>query len=227
SGAVIPGALVTVVKLDNNYQYTARSNETGYYTIGQLLEGDYDLRAEAQGFKRFVTKGVRLANQDLRRIDIRLETGTVETTVEVTGTAGLIETEKARISDTKDARLISQLPLNTRTLWTFVGQNPGIQTAASSTATRRFSGSRNNQSDASVDGITISNGRDGRQTTRFVNYGESLAEVRVDMANNTAEFGGLGQVTLVSKSGSNDLHVVVSITTRLRNSSREIRSRPP
>src|SRR5204863_3206624 len=115
SGAVIPGANVTATKLDNNYQYTARSNETGYYTIGQLLEGDYDVRAEAPGFKRFIAKGVRLANQDLRRIDIRLETGTVETTVEVTGTSGLIETEKARISDTKDARLIASLPLNTRT----------------------------------------------------------------------------------------------------------------
>src|SRR5947209_1397241 len=75
SGAVIPGAVVTVTKLDNNYQYTARSNETGYYTVGQLLEGDYDLRAEAQGFKKFLARGVRLANQDLRRMDIRLETG--------------------------------------------------------------------------------------------------------------------------------------------------------
>src|SRR5262245_54526244 len=77
SGAVIPGAQITVIKLDNNFQYTARSNETGYYTVGQLLEGDYDLRAEAQGFKKFIAKGVRLANMDLRRIDIRLETGTV------------------------------------------------------------------------------------------------------------------------------------------------------
>ena len=78
--------------------------------------------------------------------------------------------------------------------------------AASSTATRRFSGSRNNQSDATVDGITVSNGRDGTQITPLVNYVESMSEVRVDMANNSADFGSLGQVTVVSKSGTNELH---------------------
>jgi hypothetical protein len=206
NGAVIVGATVTAVQVESNYRYTARSNGTGYYTIGQLLEGQYVLRAEAPGFKTFVERDIRIANQDLRRIDIRLEVGAVETTVEVKGSAGLIETETARISDNKTAEIIKDLPLNQRSLWDFVGQNPGIVTAASSSATRRFSGSRNNQSDASVDGITISNGRDGTQITPLVNYVESMAEVRVDMANNTAEFGGLGQVTVISKSGSNDVH---------------------
>jgi hypothetical protein len=206
NGAVIVGATLTATNTASNYHYTARSNDAGYYTIGQLLEGQYDIRAEAPGFKTFVEKQVSIANQDLRRLDIRLQIGDVATTVEVTGTAGLIETEKARISDTKNAELIKDLPLNQRSLWDFVGQNPGIVTAASSTATRRFSGSRNNQSDASVDGITISNGRDGTQITPLVNYVESVAEVRVDMANNTAEFGGLGQVTVISKSGTNTVH---------------------
>ena len=205
-GAVIVGATVTATNMASNYQYTAKSNDAGYYTIGQLLEGTYTVRAESPGFKTFVEKSVSIANQDLRRLDVRLQVGDVASTIEVTGTAGLIETEKARISDTKTAETIKDLPLNQRSLWDFVGQNPGIVTAASSTATRRFSGSRNNQSDASVDGITISNGRDGTQITPLVNYVESMAEVRVDMANNTAEFGGLGQVTVVSKSGSNQVH---------------------
>jgi hypothetical protein len=206
NGAVVVGATVTVTNLSSNYRYTAVSNNAGYYTIGQLLEGNYSVQAEAPGFKKFIEKGLSLANQELRRIDIRLQIGDVATTVEVQGTAALIETEKARISDTKTAETIKNLPLNQRSLWDFVGQNPGIVTAASSTATRRFSGSRNNQSDASVDGITISNGRDGTQISPLVNYVESMAEVRVDMANNTAEFGGLGQVTVISKSGTNTVH---------------------
>ena len=206
NGAVVVGATVVATNVASNYRYPAMSNDAGYYTIGQLLEGEYDLRAEAPGFKAFVEKKIKIANQDLRRLDIRLQVGDVATTVEVSGTAGLIETEKARISDTKTAEVIKDLPLNQRSLWDFVGQNPGIVTAASSTATRRFSGSRNNQSDASVDGITISNGRDGTQISPLVNYVESMAEVRVDMANNTAEFGGLGQVTVISKSGTNQVH---------------------
>ncbi|HXB73473.1 MAG TPA: TonB-dependent receptor [Candidatus Acidoferrales bacterium] len=206
NGAVIAGAAVTATQVDSNYRHNARSNDTGYYTLGQLLEGSYVVRVEAPGFKTFVEREVRLVNQELRRLDVRMEVGAVETTIEVTGNASLIETETARISDTKSAAVIRDLPLNQRSLWDFVGQNPGIVQAASGTATRRFSGSRNNQSDASVDGITISNGRDGTQISPMVNYVESMAEVRVDMANNTAEFGGLGQVTVISKSGTNNVH---------------------
>jgi hypothetical protein len=206
NGAVVPGAIITAMNLETNYRYSGKSNETGNYSIGQLLEGRYDVKAEAPGFKTFREKAVRLGNQELRRIDVHLEIGSVETTVEVNGTAALIETENARIGDTKNAETIKDLPLNQRSLWDFVGQNPGVIQAANGAATRRFSGSRNNQSDASVDGITISNGRDGTQITPLVNYVESMAEVRVDMANNSAEFGGLGQVTVVSKSGSNELH---------------------
>ena len=206
NGAVVPGTLITATNLETNYQYLGKSNETGNYSIGQLLAGRYDVKAEAPGFKTFREKAITLGNQELRRIDVHFEIGSVETTVEVNGTAALIETENARVADTKNAETIKDLPLNQRSLWDFVGQNPGVIQAANGAATRRFSGSRNNQSDASVDGITISNGRDGTQITPLVNYVESMAEVRVDMANNSAEFGGLGQVTVVSKSGTNEVH---------------------
>src|SRR5260370_22931885 len=177
NGAVIAGARVTATQVDNNYRYTARSNEAGAYSIGQLLEGRYILRAEFPGFKTFVERNILLANQSLRRVDIRMEVGAVETTLEVKGTGSLIETETARISDNKTAEIIKDLPLNQRSLWTFVGQNPGVVQTASGSATRRFSRSRTNQSDAAVDGLTISNGRDGTQIPPLVNYVESMAEV--------------------------------------------------
>src|SRR5690348_11863503 len=106
NGAVIVGATVTVTNLASNYRYTATTNSAGYYTIGQLLEGNYSVDAEAPGFKRYIEKGVKIGNQELRRIDIRLQIGDVATTVEVKGSAALIETEKARISDTKTAETI-------------------------------------------------------------------------------------------------------------------------
>src|SRR5215831_7104428 len=205
-GAAISGAQVTATLVSSNYEYKIRSNELGYYTLGQLLQGEYTLRVEMQGFSGTLVRDILLTAQEQRRIDVQLNVSAVSTTLEVRSTAAPIETESARISDTKLASQIKNLPLNTRSLWNFVGQNPGIVTAASGTATRRFSGSRNNQSDASVDGITVSNGRDGTQITPLVNYVESFQEVRVDMGNNSAEFGSLGQVTVISKSGSNDLH---------------------
>ena len=228
NGAVVPGAVVTVTGVENNYQYSARTNDVGYYNVGQLLEGEYTLRVESPGFKTFVARGVRLAAQQVRRYDISLDIGTIETTVEVKAGAALIETEKARISDTKTASLIKDLPLNTRSLWSFVGQNPSVTQAASSTATRRFYGSRNNQGDAAVDGITISNGRDGTQISPLVNYVESFEEVKVDLANNTggvrrpgAGDGDLGNPAPMTCTAP------ASITTRRRSSSHATRSRSP
>ena len=205
SGAVIPGASVTAVHLDSNYRYTAQSNEAGTYTLAQLREGTYRVTVEAQGFKQFVATDVRLVSMDVRRIDVQLEVGSVDTRVEVTAGATLIETETARISDVKSTQQINSLPLNTRSLWNFVGLSPGVVQAGNDSATRRFAGSRANQSDASIDGITLSNQYDGTQISPLVSQVESFQEFRVDMANNTAEYGGIGQVTIVSKGGTNQL----------------------
>jgi hypothetical protein len=71
---------------------------------------------------------------------------------------------------------------------------------------RRFAGSRRNQSDQSIDGVSVSTGQDGTQITPLVQFIESFEEVRVDMANNSADMGSVGQVTLISKSGTNEFH---------------------
>src|SRR5579863_5342477 len=63
NGAVVVGATVTATQVDSNYRYKAQSNGSGYYTVGQLLEGAYLLRVEAPGFKAFVERSILLANQ--------------------------------------------------------------------------------------------------------------------------------------------------------------------
>ncbi|HWB84928.1 MAG TPA: TonB-dependent receptor [Bryobacteraceae bacterium] len=208
NGAIVPGAAVTATRIENNYKYTVRSNETGYYTIAQLLEGEYEVKVESQGFKVYIQRGLKLANQQIFHLDIHLELGSVSTTIEVKSSGSLIETESARIGDVKTTEVLQNMPLNTRSLVTMIGQNAGVFTAAGAgaTATRRFSGSRNNQSDTTVDGITIGNLRDGTQDSNLVGYVESIQEVRVDMGNNSAEYGTLGQVTVISKGGTNTLH---------------------
>src|SRR5260370_13329066 len=109
-------------------------------------------------------------NKGAPRVYCRRKGVRLETSPKRKESASLIETKTARISDNKTAEIIKDLPLNQRSLWTFVGQNPGVVQAASGSATRRFSGSRNNQSDASVDGITISNARDATHITPLCTY---------------------------------------------------------
>lgn len=206
TGALVAGASVVAVHLESSYRYPAESNAAGAYTLAQLREGAYTVTVQAPGFKQFVASNVQLVSMDVRRIDIQLEVGAVDTRVEVTAGATLIETETARISDSKSARQLNVLPLNTRSLWSFVGLSPGVVQAGNESSTRRFAGSRANQSDASIDGITLSNQYDGTQITPLVSQIESFQEFRVDMANNTAEYGGIGQVTIVSKGGTNQFH---------------------
>lgn len=206
TGAAVPGASVVATHLASNYKYSATSNQAGAYALSQLREGEYTLRITATGFREFVVQKINLVSLDVRRIDARMEVGSMTTQIEVNAGASLIETETARISDSKGATQLKTLPLNTRSLWNFLGLSPGVVQAGGGSSTRRFAGSRANQSDASIDGITLSNQYDGTQISPLVSQIESFEEVRVDMANNTAEFGAIGQVTIISKGGSNTLH---------------------
>jgi hypothetical protein len=80
-GGVVPGVSVEARHVRSNYTYTTTTNESGHYTIGQLREGEYVLRVQLAGFNAFVAQNVQLAAQDLRRIDVRLEVGGIETSI--------------------------------------------------------------------------------------------------------------------------------------------------
>src|SRR4029453_260222 len=72
-----------------------------------------------------------------------------------------------------------------------------------------FAGSRGNQSQWAIGGKTMSDGVGETQIGPLANFIESFNEVKIDMANNSAEFGTLGNVTIVSKTGTNDFHGTV------------------
>jgi len=205
SGAVVANVTVTATNVLTNIKTSATSNEAGNYTIAQLKEGTYTLRAEAPGFKSFVVENVALVSRDVRRVDVRMEVGDVATQVEVAGGATLIETETARITNTKDSLVLNTIPTNSRGLWAYLNLSPGLQAQDGSSVTR-FAGSRVNENNWSIDGTTFSDGVDNTQTGPLANYIESFQEVKVDLSNNSAEFGTIGQVTIISKSGTNQLH---------------------
>jgi hypothetical protein len=206
SGLTVPGARVQAVQLESGYKYEAQTNAAGVYTLADLRAGTYDLTITAGGFKDAQVKGVELVSRDVRRLDVPMQLGQVATTVEVGGGgATLVETETARISQTRPAYDMDALPLNTRSLTAFLSLSPGVVSASDVTATRRFAGSRRNQSDVAVDGVSTT-ASNGTQISPLTNYIESFSEARVDMANNTADASAIGEVTAVSKAGTNQLH---------------------
>lgn len=204
SGSAVPGAGVTATEVNTIVSTSTKSNEVGNYTIAQLKDGTYTVTAQAAGFKGFVVSNVVLTSRDVRRIDIDFEVGSVGASIEVHSGATLIETETARIANTKDALLLSKVPLNTRALWGFVSLTPGMNQQQGGVV--RFAGSRVNQNAWSMDGTSFADGVDNTATGPLLNYIESFQEAKIDLANNSAEFSSLGQVNIISKSGTNAVH---------------------
>jgi hypothetical protein len=120
--------------------------------------------------------------------------------VQVTGGATPIELETPRVSDVRTAEQLRTLPLNDPGVWSFLAVTPTLSWRA---ATYTFAGSKYNQSQFAIDGTSMSDGVGESAIGPLANYIESFKEMMIDLANNSAEFPSLGQVTIVSKSGAN------------------------
>jgi len=204
AAAAVPNVTVEATQIESNYHYTAVSNEAGVYTLAQLREGTYVIRVRAAGFKESVVNNIKLVALDVRRIDVLLQLGDVDSKIEVTSGASLIETETARISDTKEANLLAVLPLNTRSMSTFLNTVPTVNPMVG-TSRARFAGSRAGQENYAIDGISA-NSHQANSMAAMFGFMESFQEARIDSTNNTAEFGTIGQFSMISKSGTNQLH---------------------
>lgn len=204
SGAAVVGVEVQATHVATGYVFTATSNETGQYTLANIREGVYRVRARLAGFQEFVAEQVEVLARDQRRLDIALKVGSVDTVVEVTGGAALIETESARISDVRTRQLMNDLPLTLRRSWDFFQLSPQVSKPAGAWYIR-FAGSRNKQGDVSIDGTSLSSAFGGPITGVVSDRTESFQEFRIDMAGNSAEFAGIGQVSAISRSGTNEL----------------------
>src|SRR5437763_17035652 len=77
TGAVVPGAKVTVVNKETNFHFEGVTNQDGYYYVPYLRPGTYTLSIEATGFKKAVRDGLELRTNDEPRIDVKLDVGSL------------------------------------------------------------------------------------------------------------------------------------------------------
>jgi Carboxypeptidase regulatory-like domain/TonB dependent receptor len=205
NGAILPGVRINARNVETNISSETVSNSEGVFTITQLREGTYTLSAQASGFREFIVREILLVARDVRRLDIKMALGEMRDSVQVSAGATLIETETPRLGDTRTADQLKTLPLNTRGVWAYLSLSPMlVQRAGGSTIS--FAGSRSSQSQWSIDGTTMSDGVDETAIGPLANFIESFKEVKIDLANNSSEFGTLGFVTMISKSGDNEFH---------------------
>lgn len=112
TGAVIPGAKVTVSNPNRGFVRDVASPTAGEYSAARIPIGDYVVTAEATGFEKLVRSGIALTAGQTQRVDLVLKVGQVTEKVEVVGNVAKVETENATVSDVVTSRQIDNLALN-------------------------------------------------------------------------------------------------------------------
>src|SRR6185436_19545809 len=114
SGAVIPGAKITVTEVDTSLTRTMVSSADGLYVISSLRPTRYTLRVEAAGFKNVTQTGITLLANDNVTINLKLELGSAAEAITVEAAASQIDTTTPTISQVIDSDRMAELPLNGR-----------------------------------------------------------------------------------------------------------------
>lgn len=211
SGAPVPRATIVVTHNGTNIAKNTVTDSSGSYEVGYLLPGTYSVAAEAAGFKKFVAQDVVLYAQATILVDAQLAVGDITTSVTVDAGAPLITTETAIISDVKTQQQYLQAPMNTRSsgwdsfLYSFMSLVPGAQ-PTTSYYTISFAGTRESQTNFTVDGITTNSVLFGNIVGPANPSMEAIREVKVDLSGNSAEYGAPGYVTVITKGGENQIH---------------------
>ena len=224
SGAVVPGATVTLTNLETSAAQTSHTNDAGYYRFSSLGNGLYSVRVGLQGFKTVIQDQIRLQVAETRTINLLMNVGTAAEEVTVQATAPLVETSQGRVSGIIEESQIKDLPLAGRNFFSLVVLTPGVlgratggtQAYAQSSSdlysnefgvNMNANGARTESNNFLIDSSTVSSS----QRSGVVNINpntESVQEVRVSVNNFSAEYGRNGSVlvNIVTKSGTNTLH---------------------
>ena len=215
SGAVIPGATVTVRNVATNIETSAVTDAAGVYVATALPVGPYVVKVELAGFHTYVRQDLEVHVADRLRVDPVLQTGTVSETVTVTGASPIVQTESSDVSTLINGTQVSQMPLNGRNVVQLVAMQPGVSSTLPSTLGVGLSnlvnvfvnGARSSQNNWMIDGADNNDAGSNLGLINYVNV-DAVSEVKILRSNYSAEFGRSagGQINVVTKSGTNDVH---------------------
>jgi Carboxypeptidase regulatory-like domain len=215
TGGALPGVTITVTNTGTNAQRVIITNETGSYTVPALPSGTYRVEAQLPGFKTQARSGLVIQVNETPRINFVMTVGEISQTVEVLGSAPLIETETASLGQVIDRDKIDNLPLNGRSFLQLNFLAPGVArlTQGENTEARggeaHINGARlwgNNYILDGVDDNDLANGE-----IRLLPSIDALSEFKVQTSTFAAEYGRAtgGVVNLTTKSGTNEFHGTV------------------
>jgi outer membrane receptor protein involved in Fe transport len=211
SGAVLPGATVTVTNSGTGLSRTAVTDESGTYRAELLPVGIYDVAAELSGFASQKQSNVNVTVGSTVTIEIALRLASVAESVTVTSQIPVIETTRTQVSDTVDEAAVRNLPVNGRNFINFALLTPGVTTDVR-TGDISFAGQRGTLNSLVVDGADNNNtffgqtiGRTGSGRAPYQFSAAAVKEFQVNSNAYSAEYGRAGGavINVVTRSGGN------------------------
>ena len=218
SGAAVPSAVLTLTNVATNAVRTTQSTPSGDYTFPSVPPGVYDVKGERAGFKVATSNDIRVEVQQTVRLDIHLEVGEVSSTVEVSATADMLQTENVSVGTVMANKGVTELPLNGRNYLGLVALSANANTysassgqaAAARAATAHLSPFPP-AATASCSTTTLWTESPTPTRTSPLMWCfrpiDAIQEFKVQTGVYPAEFGHQStQINVVTKSGGNDYH---------------------
>jgi hypothetical protein len=202
NGAVIAGASIKIKNTDTTATRTTVSNERGEYELVQMAPGKYMVTVEKPGFDA-ASSDVLLQTNTPATLNVTLKIGTVTQTVDVQGEVSSVNTENASIGNPFTETQVKEIPLQTRNIVALLSVEPGVA------STGQVAGARPDQNNVLLDGVDVNDnaGANGFNSVLPIPL-DSVQEFRTTVAGFGADQGRSagGQVSIVTKSGSNQFH---------------------
>jgi hypothetical protein len=213
SGAAVANIVVKVTNTASNVTQELLTNEDGAYEAPFLSPGEYSVSVSATGFDTAVISGIVVHVGDRVRADISLQVGKVETRVEVKASEPLVQTGSASIGQVFENRSIQDLPNGDRNIYNYVqlsstavptpgGNAPGFR--LESGGSLALSGTRPSSLTFKIDGLSNTDPAFGTPT--ITPSLDAVQEFRVQNNAYDAQYEGIAQINVATKSGVNSFH---------------------
>ncbi len=214
-GGVVPDAEVTLSNTEISVTETTHSDQNGFYQFREIRPAAYTLAVNAQGFAPFKQTGLTLLVSTPATSDVQLQVASGTTTVEVVATEQTVNTQDATLGNTFDSKRILALPFEGRDAAGVLSLQPGVTYVGTNvddnvdTRNGALNGGRSDQANITLDGVDNNQQSTGKAFQGAVRSTlDSIEEFRVTTIGDNADQGRSsgGQVTLVTKSGTNSFH---------------------
>ena len=204
AGAVIPGASVTITDTSTGSVRATTTNSQGNYEMFGLKSGTYTVTITASGMSELQIKDVIIRGSDVVSADGQLKIAQGQQSVTVSSEAVSIDTEDQTISETISSTAVTELPRDSRDVYSFLYLNPNI-TQGSTDGEFKFLGAQSYGASFSLDGQRSNGGIFGEPTQSKPSL-EAVGEVNIMTSDFSAEYAGIANIRVNTKRGGSEYH---------------------